>query len=110
MAQKSILKDTPENLIKRYVRVLEKNRIPVEKVILFGSYARGKAKSWSDLDICVVSPKFGKNIYDEMVLLKQLTTEVDTMIEPHPYHPDDLKNSLDPLASEIQLTGKSITV
>ena len=110
MAQKSILKDTPENLVRRYAKLLEKNQIPVDKIILFGSYAKGKARPWSDLDICVVSSKFGKNNYDEMVLLKQLTTQVDTMIEPHPYHPDDLNNSLDPLANEIQLTGKNVPV
>jgi len=106
MAGKTILKNTPSKLIKRYYQVLKKNNIPVEKIILFGSYAKGKPKFWSDLDICVVSKAFGKNSYDEMVKLKQLTSQVDSMIEPHPYHPQDLKEKWDPLAYEIKKNGK----
>lgn len=108
MAQKSILKDTPKNLIKRYRDLLEKKGIPVEKIILFGSYARGNPKPWSDLDICVVSKKFGKNGYDEMVNLQKLTIGIDSMIEPHPYHPKDLENPYDPLAYQILSTGKTV--
>lgn len=108
MAQKTILNDKPKSLIKRYQGVLKQHRIPVEKIILFGSFATGKAKPWSDLDICVVSKAFGKNNYDETVRLKQLTSQIDSMIEPHPYHPKDLENPLDPLAYEIRRTGKVI--
>lgn len=109
MAQKSILNDTPKNLIKRYIKLLKKEGIPVEKVILFGSYAKGNPKPWSDLDICVVSKKFGKDNYDETITLKQLTSDIDSMIEPHPYHPEDLKNRFDPLAWEIRKHGKIVS-
>lgn len=108
MAKKTILNDTPEKLIKAYRKILEKNGIPVEKIILFGSYAKGVSKPWSDLDLCVVSKIFGRDNYGEMVRLKQLTTEVDTMIEPHPYHPKDLADYYDPLAYEINRTGKVV--
>ena len=40
-----------------------------------------------------------------MVFLKKLTTQVDSMIEPHPYHPQDLKEKWDPLACEIRKHG-----
>lgn len=109
MVRKSILNDTPKNLIIRYKNLLKKEGIPVEKIILFGSYAKGNPKPWSDLDICVVSKKFGKNGYDEMVYLQKLTTNIDPMIEPHPYHPKDLKNRFDPLAWEIRKHGKIIS-
>jgi len=105
MAQKSILNDKPESLIKKYYQVLVREGLPVEKIILFGSYAKGNPKPFSDIDLCVVSKKFGKNGYDEMVYLKKLTTQVDSMIEPHPYHPKDLKEKWDPLAYEIRKHG-----
>ncbi|OGY15896.1 MAG: hypothetical protein A2784_04335 [Candidatus Chisholmbacteria bacterium RIFCSPHIGHO2_01_FULL_48_12] len=108
MVQKSVLSDTPENLIEKYRQALEAEGIPVEKMILFGSYAKGKAKPWSDVDVCVVSSSFGKDPYQEMVRLKQLTMRVDLMIEPHPYSPADLADPLDPLAWEIQRTGKLV--
>jgi len=109
MAQKTILADTPENLIKKYRTVLERSGIPVNQMILFGSYARGTSKPWSDVDVCVVSSIFGKNAYDEMVRLKHLTGSVEDMIEPHPYNEKDLADPWDPLAAEIRKYGKVIT-
>lgn len=108
MAQATVLTDTPEKLIKKYRQVLKAEGIPVGKMILFGSYAKGEAKPWSDVDVCVVSSSFGRDPYQEMVRLKQLTVRVDSMIEPHPYNPADLADPLDPLAWEIQRTGKTI--
>jgi len=108
MAQKSILADTPENLIKKYRLVLAEAGIPVDKIILFGSYAKGTSKSWSDVDICVVSPLFGKNGYDERVRLMKLASGIDDMIEPHPYNAKDLADPWDPLAYEIRTNGRVI--
>jgi predicted nucleotidyltransferase len=107
MAQKSILKDEPEILIKKYYQLLVQKGIKVEKIVLFGSYAKGSAKAWSDLDLCVVSKNFGKDPHDELVMLMKLTSDIDDMIEPHPYHPNDLKDKWDPLAAEIRKHGKT---
>ena len=108
MDQRTILADTPENLIKKYHAILKEAGIPVQKMILFGSYAKGIAKPWSDVDVCVVSSVFGKNLYDEMVQLKHLTGSVEDMIEPHPYNEKDLADPWDPLAAEIRKYGKVI--
>ncbi len=109
MATQSILADAPEALLRRYRNLLVAHGIPVERVILFGSYSTGRAKPWSDVDVCIVSPAFGKNNYDEMVTLKKLTVTIEPMIEPHPYHPRDLDDPYDPLAAEIRAHGKTIT-
>lgn len=108
MDQKTILADTPVNLIKKYRLVLQAHGIPIEKMILFGSHAKGTAKPWSDVDVCVVSPVFGKNGYDEMVRLMNLTSSVEDMIEPHPYNAQNLEDPWDPLAYEIRTYGKII--
>lgn len=108
MGQKPLLTATPTHLLKEYRRVLEDHGLTIDRLIVFGSYAKGTPKPWSDLDVCVVSRAFGKNGYDEMVFLKQLTNTVDSMIEPHPYHPKDLNDPFDPLAWEIRRTGKII--
>ncbi len=108
MDKKSILSDNPENLIKKYHQILLRNGISVEKIILFGSYARGIPKPWSDIDLCIVSKNFGKDSYSEMVRLKKLTSSIDSMIEPHPYNSKDLNDPYDPLAFEIRKTGKVV--
>jgi len=34
------------------------NHMPINKIILFGSFAKGKAHEFSDMDLIIVSPKF----------------------------------------------------
>lgn len=108
MAHQTILTDTPESLIKRYYAVLQKNGINVDQLILFGSYAKGAARPDSDVDVCVVSKAFGQNRLDELVRLKKLTIPVDTILEPFPFHPDELNDRYHPLAAEIRSFGKRI--
>ena len=105
MAYKPLLNDTPINLVKRYSQVLRENQVDYQDMFLFGSYAKGTAKAWSDVDVCVVSKDFGKDAFGEMVMLKKLTRKVDTMIEPVAFHPDDLKDPYDPLAAEVRNFG-----
>jgi predicted nucleotidyltransferase len=56
---------------------------PGSKVILFGSYARGKPDPDSDLDFLVVEPKV-KDRHDEMVrlrgVLRPLRVPVDVLV------------------------------
>lgn len=33
-------------------------KVPIDKMILFGSYARGRPHKYSDIDLIIVSPKF----------------------------------------------------
>ena len=42
------------------------NLLPGAQVILFGSYARGEQRKWSDLDICVVAEEYPMRILDMM--------------------------------------------
>ena len=108
MAQATILKDAPKNLIKKYYQVLTNQGLKIDKIIMFGSWAKNTQTPWSDLDLCVVSKQFGKNNFDETVMLKKATTAVDSMIEPHPYHPRELKDKWDPVAVEINKYGKIV--
>lgn len=87
---------------------LQMAHIPYDKLIVFGSHAKGTSKSWSDIDLCVVSKTFGKNRHTERVKL-MLVRDVQTIdIEPHPYNPKDLLEKYDSLANEIRIHGISI--
>jgi predicted nucleotidyltransferase len=48
-------------VVRRYLDVLKKNGINVQKAILFGSYARGEARKYSDIDILVLSEEFDRD-------------------------------------------------
>lgn len=46
------------NIIKKYIKLIEKENIKIEKVILFGSYAKGTQRIDSDIDLAIISPDF----------------------------------------------------
>lgn len=52
-------KNNVKKIINDYIKHLPAN-IKIEGVFLFGSYATGKAKKDSDIDIAVISPNFEK--------------------------------------------------
>lgn len=94
--------------ISAYRKLLDKAKVKVEAIIVFGSQVKGTAKPYSDIDICVVSGDFGKNHHDELVALLRLTNVDTTNIEPHPFHPSDLADKWNPLANEINKYGVPI--
>jgi len=54
-----LLSKRVKNFIKDYIKTL-RPYIKVEKVILFGSHARGEAHRDSDIDLIIISPDFKK--------------------------------------------------
>jgi len=94
---------------KRYVEVVEKSGIPITTAFLYGSYAKKSENEGSDIDVCIVSPIFGKDYLKESVNLRMLTLKVDSKIEPVAFNPKDINNKFDSLASEIKRTGINLT-
>ncbi|MCJ7813928.1 MAG: nucleotidyltransferase domain-containing protein [Candidatus Atribacteria bacterium] len=72
------------NKIKKYIKALEKN-ITINKVILYGSWANGKPDEFSDIDLAIFSPDFGKHKLKELQFLSKLSWEIDESIEAIPY-------------------------
>lgn len=97
-----------EKKIKDYIDELKKDKLPIKQVILFGSHAKGSFRKWSDIDVCVISPKF-KGRIDPMEYLWVRRTDHDAknMIAPIGFHPKDFVGD-DPLVSEIKRTGVRI--
>lgn len=110
MAKRKTLDKEIIKIVRDYACQLKKAGIDVSKLILFGSQVKGKSKSYSDIDVCVISPQFGQDDIKEAVKLKMLADKVDWRIEPHPYHPRDFAIEEDPFAWEIKRTGYKIKV
>ena len=58
-----------------------RQRIRVERILLFGSYARGEALANSDLDLLVVSPDFGRDYLQNVVLLQSCLPPREVLID-----------------------------
>jgi len=94
--------------IQEYIDTLQGDGLLVERVFLFGSYAKGKTRDWSDIDVCVISSRFGKKIDPyEYLWTKRRRDDVLRGIEPVGFHPKDFIDE-DPLAWEIKTTGIEI--
>lgn len=96
-----------KKILLKYKHVLENDDFPVGKIILYGSYAKGGSRSYSDIDVCVISDKFSKNKDRYETYLWKKVLGVDRRIEPVGYHPDDF-NIADPLVYEIKKHGIEI--
>lgn len=46
------------NVIQEFIKLLKEENIKIEKVILFGSYAKGSQRVDSDIDLAIISPDF----------------------------------------------------
>lgn len=95
-------------LLSLYIMELEKV-IRVEKVYLYGSYARNGEHDFSDIDIAVISPDFEGGTERDYLILGRAALKINVLIEAKPYRPSDLGN-LSPLEFlyEVVRTGRLI--
>ena len=91
-------------IIDKYLRRLKRQKINVQQLFLFGSYAKGTAHENSDIDIAVISEDFKGDPIDDIVGLMRLRRGIDLRIEPHPFLPEDFEAS-NPEVAEIVGTG-----
>jgi len=94
--------------VRDYIGELRKDRLPIDRVIVFGSHAKGKARRWSDIDVCIISPRFrDRSDAIDYLWKRRREEDVERGIEPVGFHPKDFIDE-DPLAWEIQTTGIEI--
>jgi len=109
MVRKKVPKKAIE-VTKKYVeRLKREEKLPVEQVILFGSQVKGKTHKWSDIDVCIISPKFRNPIRAiEFLLIKRGKEEVMAGLEPVGFTKKDFEEG-GSLIQEIKKTGVVIT-
>jgi len=83
-----------------------KNAMPIDKVFLFGSFAKGSASTHSDIDLCFFSQSFENqdtfNVVRELFRLSRKYGDFD--IEPHVFSSSDLETD-NPFVKEVLRTG-----
>jgi len=99
--------DQIRKIIDQYIRVLEDNHIHIRKAVLFGSYARGRADGWSDIDIALVSEDFEGNRFDDRDKIRKMTLSVSSDLSPLPFRPEDFSPE-NPFVKEIIEEGISL--
>jgi predicted nucleotidyltransferase len=81
-----------KRLVSQYIRNLEKLGISIEKVIVFGSQAKGTFNKDSDIDIAIISEDFEKmGLWDRAKYLGRAARNIPYPIEALGFSPSQLK-------------------
>jgi len=91
-------------LVREAVRQLNRNGIRISRAILFGSFAKGRVRRWSDIDVALVSPDYHPTDFRQRVRIGLICQNVDVRMETVVYRPEDFRKG-EPLAREILRTG-----
>ena len=100
--------ETIAKTVQNYVEDV-KNVVPIDRVFLFGSHAKGTATEHSDIDVCFFSHSFESlSPIAIMTLLFRLTRNYRGLdIEPRGFPTSELEND-NPFVKEILRTGKEV--
>ena len=67
--------------VKKYSDILKFHNYPIDMVILYGSYAKGIERKYSDIDVAIVFDEIEGDFLDLISNLYKLAVEVDDRIE-----------------------------
>jgi len=104
LTQKAVI-----GIIKKLVNEIQHSGLHLNRVVLFGSYAKKTQHEWSDIDVAFVADEF-KNIgfEDVKLFVKQLVKYPHLNISPRTYNTKDFSSDKDPFVAEILKTGIEI--
>jgi uncharacterized protein len=78
-------------IIEKFKKELEKHNIHPERIILYGSYAKGNAREDSDIDLVVVSSDFeNMNLRERLEILGLVAGYIFEPIEALGYTPQEV--------------------
>ncbi|MDR1871210.1 MAG: nucleotidyltransferase domain-containing protein [Deltaproteobacteria bacterium] len=83
--------------------------LPVAKVYLYGSYAKGQANDYSDVDVCIFLTSFeDKTWFDIMGILLKISAKYEMYIEPVVFEMSDFEDKDEIIVCEALSTGIEI--
>jgi predicted nucleotidyltransferase len=100
--------ETVNIIVKKYTNDVRRV-LPVSKVILYGSYAKGTATEYSDVDVCFFITNLDNSNWLEIMrqLFRMSQGYLDGYIEPIVFNVFDLYDD-NPFVKEVLRTGIEI--
>ena len=93
-----------KKIIKEYKKSLFTRGIRINRIVLYGSYATGRQKQYSDIDLIVVSNDFQKmNLRERLEVLGIAAVRIKKPIEARGYTPAEVKS-----ASKISFLNEAL--
>ena len=115
MVKAKFTTDEVNNAIREFSKKLKAKGLKVDRVILYGSYAYGNPRDFSDIDLAIISPSFhGK---DRLTIQGMIANAVagrsglTIAIEPIGYSSEEYKKvDRATFLGEIKRTGRVIKI
>lgn len=80
---KVLTRDEAIKIVREYKKIISPRFNGKAKVLMYGSYSKGNANPWSDIDVAVVVPKIDEDKWLETsVALGNDSDKVSLLIEP----------------------------
>lgn len=101
-------KDEAVTVIRIFLENVRQN-LPIERAYLFGSYATGRNRDYSDIDLAIVSPAVnGRNslTVNQDIFHRAMLYNVD--LEPICFSPEEFEREELPIVLDIKQTGIEI--
>lgn len=96
------------HIARRFKAHLLERGFPVQRVILYGSVAKGTARKDSDIDVAIVTTPFRASQMDENVDIFLASKDIDLRIETVTLHSEDFQQPFFTLGREIERTGVEV--
>ncbi len=88
----ALSEDQVVEIVKGFITGLRRE-IPIKEIILFGSYAQGNPKEYSDIDLAVISDWFkDKPNIENMQYLSRIAAAYNSLIEALPFTEEEYRN------------------
>lgn len=95
--------------IKKIAGEIKRSGIHLNKVVLYGSYARNQQHQWSDIDIALVADEFVGIGFEDVKLFSRLLIKYPELnIQPRTYNTNGFSAKKDPFVAEILANGIEI--
>ncbi len=101
-------KEAVLKIIRRFGEALGNHGVRASKIILYGSYARGDWREWSDIDLVVVSDDFAdKNHWERIVVLSDAIYDLWEPIEAVAMTPEEWEKG-DSMIAQFAREGEEV--
>ncbi|MBI4652989.1 nucleotidyltransferase domain-containing protein [Candidatus Kuenenbacteria bacterium] len=111
MVEETLSKQQINNLVQKLAKQAKKDKMPIGKAFVFGSYAKNTANKDSDLDLCFISSKFKDTFKTEVYLRTKIyflkDPKISIPVDVVAFRPQDFQIT-SPLVYEIIEHGKEI--
>ncbi len=105
-----VTRDIAIKKVEAFIQEIKQAGLNIRKAVLFGSYAKGNQREWSDIDVALVADEFtGFGFEDRKffsgIKIKKEFLDIETRTFPTSYYEKG-----DPFIDEIKQTGIEIRI